>query len=179
MSDDRSITGGQELDAFLRTLPDNIQKNILRSGLRAGAKVYLNDLKQRIPVAPPNSESEQLYGDYEGALRDSARITAKVKDGVATASVKVGGKTKRGASVFYAHMVEFGTKPHKIKARRGRTLLFRGVFVKEIDHPGAKAQPFMRPSFDGTAGAAIEAVAAQIRKRLTKEGLTSPAPEGE
>lgn len=177
MSDDRNIAGGRELDAFLQSLSAKVERNILRSALRAGARVYAEGVKERVPVGPTSSENERLYGGYEGALRDSVRISAKAKGGEVSASVKVGGKAKRGADVFYAHMVEFGTKAHIIKAAEGRVLSIAGRSVSEVMHPGTKAQPFMRPTFDGDAGQALDAVGAQIRKRLTAEGINTPAPE--
>lgn len=179
MSNDQVIVGGRELDAFLQTLSEKVERNILRSAIRSGASVYAKGVKDRIPVGPTSSENEQLYGGYEGALRDSVRVTGKAKGGTVSASVKVGGKTRRGAQVFYAHMVEFGTKPHIIKPAKKKLLFFGGQSVAEVSHPGMKAQPFMRPAFDGDAAAAIDAVGKQIRKRLTAEGINSPAPDSE
>jgi len=61
---------------------------------------------------------------------------------------------------LYAHLVEFGTKPHMIKNTR---------------HPGAKAKPFMRPAFDKHSRGALrlfrrkawEQIAKQVRRKAS------------
>lgn len=177
MSDDQNISGGRELDAFLQTLSAKVEKNIMRSALAAGARVIAADVKQRAPVGPSSSENANLYGGYAGALRDSVRVSTKVgKDGRISAAVKVGGKGKKGANVFYAHMVEFGTRAHKISPQHTRALVIGGAVVSSVDHPGARHQPFVRPGFDSKASEAIAAIGMQIRKRLTAEGINT-APE--
>ncbi len=80
---------------------------------------------------------------------------------------------KKRNPVRYAHLVEFGTKPHKIKPQSGRTLrLGRNLFVRgSVNHPGVTAQPFLRPAFDGRVGAAKLAMAKAFRKSIAREVL--------
>lgn len=181
------IQGGAELDTFLQTLPGKMQKNVNRTGLRAGAAVLLPEVKQRIPVD-------------QGDLRNSARITSRAKGATVSASVKVG-----NTKAWYAHLVEYGTKPHYIKVsdedrgpgrgigRRGtagrretlasirtvnrRVLQIGANFVgPSVHHPGTKGQAFMRPAIDEKFPEVVAAVAAKIRERLTKQGLNSAPP---
>lgn len=153
---DANIAGGRELDELLQTLPAKLETNIMRSALRAGARVYLDQVKQNIPVK---------LGD----LRKSARITTrKDRSGQISASVKVGNR-----QAFYAQMVEFGTRAHSITAR---AMVVNGAVVRSVDHPGARPHPFMRPAADEKFNEAVSAVQMQIRKRLTKEGLNT-APQ--
>ncbi len=156
---DSSITGGRELDAFLQTLSVKVEKNIMRSALRAGANVFKDDVKANIPVE-------------SGDLRATVRVSTQAKSGTVTASLKVGGK-----KAFYWHFVEFGTAAHRIGPKNAKALALSGVVVGFVHHPGARPKPFMRPAFDNKAGAAIDAVATQIRARLTLEGINAPAPE--
>ena len=85
------IKGGKELDDFLKKLPAKLEKNIIRSALRAGAKEILVEAKARVPVGPTASENARLYGGYAGALRDSIRVTTRHKGIAVSASVKAGG----------------------------------------------------------------------------------------
>lgn len=53
----------------------------------------------------------------------------------------------------YAGYVEFGTKPHTIRPKRpGGVLAFdvggRTVFTKQVNHPGTRPQPYVRPAFE-------------------------------
>jgi len=154
-----NIVGGAALDALLQTLPANMEKNIMRTALRAGAAVMMAEVKQRIPVA-------------SGKLAASARITTKYSKGNVSASAKVGNSV-----AWYAHLVEFGTRAHLIKAKAPNTALrFGGQTVREVMHPGTQARPFMRPAADAGLTPAVAAVQAKIRQRLTKQGLNAPDP---
>lgn len=154
-----NISGGRELDAALASLSVKIEKNILRSALRAGGNEYKAEIKATVPVD-------------KGDLRRSVRVVTSAKRGTIYAKVKIGGK-----KAPHAHLVEFGTAAHKIAPKNAEALRFGGVTAAEVDHPGARAQPFARPAFDSKAGEALAAVAAQIRKRLTAEGINTPAPD--
>jgi HK97 gp10 family phage protein len=152
------IGGGRELDQLLQTLPAKIHKNILRAALRAGAAVVREEARNQVPVA-------------SGALRRSIRITTRAKRGETYASVKAGGPI-----AYYAHMVEFGTRPHRIEAPANSALNVEGSARREVDHPGSRARPFMRPAADAAFTPAIQAVQAKLRERLTERGLNVPAP---
>jgi len=168
-----SVNGLSELQAFLNQLPAKMEQNVMRGALRAGAAPILAAAKQLCPVGPPSAEGVRLYGHYQGALRDSIRMSVKAKKGRVTASVKAGGKTKRGADVWYAHLIEFtGAAPHVITAKKGGALGFAGGLYKKVNHPGMRAQPFLRPALDQQSQAAVQAAGEYIKKRLAeKHGL--------
>lgn len=155
-----NITGGAALDALLQSLPAKMETNVMRSALRAGAAVYLAQVKQNIPVR-------------DGDLRASARITTKKnRDGSVSASVKVGNR-----QAFYAQMVEFGTRPHVIAPRTGGGMQINGQFVGgAVEHPGSRPRPFMRPAADAQFTQAVAAVQKKVRDRLRAQGLDVPDP---
>lgn len=153
---DEVLAGGAELDDLLRTLPVKMHRNINRAALRSGAKVYLDEVKQRIP-------------EDSGQLKASARITTRAKGNEVSASVKVGNSV-----AWYAHLVEFQTRPHIIRATGNGAMRFGSVVTREVHHPGTRPQPFMRPTADAKLGEAVQAVRLTIRKRLTKQGLNVP-----
>jgi len=161
MADEEFIRGGRELGQFLQGLPVKVEKNILRAALRAGVNEFKAEIKQNVPVD-------------SGALRSSVKVSVKSKRGTVYAQVKVGGK-----KAPHAHLVEFGTKPHKIRAKKNHALAFGGAVIQEVDHPGAKPHPFVRPAFDSKSQAAIAATGNKIRERLTKEGIDVPAQESD
>lgn len=156
---DENIRGGRQLNELLQTLPTKVERNILRAALRAGAAVILPEVQSRIPAAT-------------GQLRASARITTRYRKGQVSASVKVG-----NFLAWYAHLVEFGTRPHTIRPKNpGGTLRFGGITTREVQHPGTRARPFMRPAADAATPEALTAVTRKIRERLTREGLNTPPP---
>ena len=172
-----TVKGLAALQAALDQLPAKIEANIMRGALRAGAKVMLDEAKRLAPVSEPSAENQRLYGGRVGLLRDSIRIKTKLKRGQVTASVVAGGKTKDGGQPFYARFVEYGTAAHVIMAGPGKYLPLGNGYLKSVQHPGARPQPFMRPALDMGTGAAVAAAADYIRQRLaTKHGIDVPAP---
>lgn len=92
------------------------------------ANFILTEMEVRVPVDT-------------GELRRSLAITV-LSDGV-----------RIGPNTPYAAYVEFGTRPHQIKPKSsGGTLAFtvngRKIYAKVVNHPGTKAQPFVRPAFE-------------------------------
>jgi len=171
------IQGGAELDKMLQTLPVKLEKNIMRAALAAGARVIMREAKALAPVGRPSNTNAREYGGYPGALRDSVRVTTRfTKDGQATASVKAGGRTKKGADVFYAHIVEYGARRHIIKPRAKRMQIGDNFVAGQVEHPGVRPRPFMRPAADTKMAEAVDVATAYIRKRLTKEGIDVPVP---
>jgi HK97 gp10 family phage protein len=137
------IEGIDEVRAALRALPEKLERNVVRGGLRAAAKIVADEAKRLVPVR-------------RGVLQKSIRISSRVKNGLVTVSVKAGGKGAR-----HAHLVELGTKPHLI----GR----RGFKVAAIRHPGAKPKPYMKPAFERKVRAAIDTFVDYVHRRLPKE----------
>lgn len=159
---DQTIGGGRELDDMLRTLAPKIHANIMRSALRAGANEFKKQAQATVPVDT-------------GELRRSLAVSTRSRGGTVTATLKA-----RGKIAPHAHLVEFGTKPHKIAPKGKKGALKIGInVVGAVSHPGSKPKPFFRPAFDSKASAAIQSTAAKIRERLTAEGLNTQAPEGE
>lgn len=146
------IKGADAIREAFSKIPDKLEARILRGAVRAATKPVLEEAKANAPVR-------------KGALRDSLRISTKSKRGEVRARV-VAGDNKKGG-VYYATMVEGGTKPHKIKASQ-KSLRVGGGFTRSVDHPGSKARPFMGPAIRDKAQAALEAAADYIRKRLDK-----------
>lgn len=156
---DTKVRGFTELEQALHMVPEKIERNIVRSGLRAGAKVIEDEVGRQVPVS-------------SGDLRESRRTSVRVKGGKVVAKVSVGGRGK--GAPFYPHMVEFGTAAHVIKAHNGKALGIGGGAVESVHHPGAKKHPFMRTAMDIASAAAVQAYADQVKRRLTKEGIDTP-----
>lgn len=164
------IKGLSELHKALQQLPAKIEGNIMRGALRAGAAVF-------------KAEALRLVPQDTGRLKDSIRTSVRLRNGRVEGTVKAGGRTSKKVvrqmgngrfrivyeNPWYAHLVEFGTAAHVIKPRRAKSLWSGQGWAKQVEHPGARPKPFLRPTFDGQHGAATDAVADYIRKRLPRE----------
>jgi hypothetical protein len=174
-----TMKGLSEALAALASLPENLERNILRGAVRAGAEEYAEGARE---------------GCRSAEVRATIKVSTRAEPGVVTAKVQT-----KGPGSYKAPWLEFGTDPHFISvdpeisggrtARRvnrlvedgktgvADTLVINGKPVgKTVEHPGAQDFPFMRPAADTRGPAAIAAVGNYIGARLTKEGLTTPAP---
>lgn len=172
---DIHVKGLADLQAFLDKLPAKMESNVMRGAMGAAAKPMKISAQERCPVGVPSSTGAKRYGLHTGSLRDSIRVSTKVKNGKVTASIKAGGKTKKAGDVWYAHIVEYtGARAHTITAKNRKGLSFGGLFFQSADHPGMRAKPFMRPALHTQAGNSVLAAGEYIKKRLaTKEGLNT------
>lgn len=150
------IEGLAELHKLLQELPAKIEANALRGGMRAGAKVIEAEAKRLAPVG----RDPETAGD----MRDSIRVSVRSRNGKVEATIKAGGK-----KAWYAHLVEFGTAAHLIRPKNRKSLFFASLAREQVNHPGAKKRPFMRPALDSKAQQSVQTLADYIRNRLPKE----------
>lgn len=175
------VKGLRELNSFLQQLPAKLEASVLRGALREGAKVVEEQVKANL----------QSNGSVDtGRLRDSIRVSARLKAGRVVAAVKAGGrsgkkkvlKTKSGRFVagyeeaYYAMWVEYGTAAHKILPRKpgGFLAIGNGVFVRGVEHPGARPKPFMRPALERKAQEAVVAAAEYMKRRISSKRIGLP-----
>ena len=87
-------------------------------------------------------------------IERNAKSSASVKTGHLRRSIstKMGDMeaTIHTSNLKYAPMVEFGTKPHIIRAKNKKALYWKGANhpVKSVRHPGGKAKPYLIPAFE-------------------------------
>lgn len=165
MASEVKITGLAELNKMLQQLPANIERNILRGGLRAGQKVF-----QQLALANISPVMDDL--------RRSLKIKTSGKNGVASAVLTAGDRF-----AYYAHWVEYGTasyyqgsgstvgSPYKIRARRKKALKMGDRSFTSIIHPGVKPAPYMRPAADSGMEQALFAVRDYLKLRIEKEAM--------
>lgn len=149
------IEGLADLHKLLQELPAKLEANVLRGGMRAGAKVIEQEARRLAPVGT---------GNGSGDLRASVRASVRSRNGKVEATIKAGGK-----KAWYARLVEFGTAAHLIRPKNRKSLFFAGLAREQVNHPGAKKKPFMRPALDSRAQQAMQTLADYLRNRLPKE----------
>lgn len=80
---------------------------------------------------------------------NSGKLKRSIKSGFSR--VKLEGQVK--ATQPYAHLVEFGTRPHKLTPKNKKVMKIddngmRRFTGRGIHHPGSKTRPFMVPAFE-------------------------------
>ena len=87
-------------------------------------------------------------------IERNAKSSASVKTGHLRRSIstKMGDMeaTIHTSNLKYAPMVEFGTRPHIRRAKNKKALYWKGAKhpVKQVNHPGSKAKPYLIPAFE-------------------------------
>lgn len=152
-----------------------VQKQILRKAVRAGAKAPREAAKQDAP---------KRLGVLGQSISVKIGTNKRDKSVYAVIGPRRGVRGQRptgtGAAGVrpskYAHLVEFGTRPHSLA--KGDKLARRKQAAKQTaagkKHPGAKANPFLERAYRQTAAAAkaamIAVIEAEIKKKLAKRG---------
>ena len=96
-----------------------------------------------------------------------ARISFKGKKATDARSKGVRAAFARPAN--YAHLVEFGTAEHWIRARKQGVLSFAGIITKVVRHPGSRPQPFMRSAFNASQRRALSVMGKKAWSGIAKE----------
>ncbi len=168
-----TVKGREQVRAFLNSIPEALEKKVLRGAARAGARVIAAEAKE----CSISSEVSQAV-KVSTRQTDPGRVVAKIQ--------------VKGDGAYIAPWLEYGTDPHFITVdesqRRGMgikrlnksvkdsegnaSLVIGGAFVgATVFHPGARPYPFLRPALDTKEGEAIAAAQSYITTRLAREGL--------
>ena len=112
---------------------DNVQKAIKKSAFNIESQAKKNLASNKSVVT--------------GHLRRS--ITTKMGDLEATIHT---------SNVKYAAIVEKGSKAHIIRPKNKKALYWKGAThpVKQVNHPGSKATPYLEPQFESEKDKFIE-----------------------
>ena len=117
--------------------------------------------------------SEKSRDNIQKAVKKSAfNIESQAKKNLASNKSVVTGHLRRSiatkmgdleatihtSNVKYAVIVEKGSKPHKIRAKNKKALYWKGAShpVKQVNHPGSKAKPYLEPAFESEKDKFIE-----------------------
>jgi HK97 gp10 family phage protein len=119
---------------------------------------------------------DEIKNDVRKVVKNSAfniERNAKSSASVKTGHLKRSISTKMGdmeaiihtSNLKYAPMVEFGTRPHIIRAKNKKALYWKGAShpVKQVSHPGSKAKPYLIPAFEKEKDQFLEKLKEVIR----------------
>ncbi|MBK7082354.1 MAG: HK97 gp10 family phage protein [Betaproteobacteria bacterium] len=170
------LQGFAELAAALKTLPDNIARNALRSAVAAGAAevrvaAKANALAMRDTGTLARSIYQKQIRELSSLQRQTFYVGARKGKNLQAGRTfgKQGSKTRTASmDAYYARWVEFGhfSRPSgggRIPRGAGRAAVTSSSAVHWIP-----PHPFLRPAFDSRKGAAIEAMARKLRDRLER-----------
>lgn len=128
------VVGREALNRRLRELAPKAEEAAAKAKLEV-AKEAASRIAAKAPVE---------FGDYKASIQGDYqrnRFGEKPIDGQQS-------KDPDATAIYAEHIwrwIEFGTAPHKIRAKIAPALVFRGkggiVVTDEVSHPGSRAQP--------------------------------------
>lgn len=176
-----SLIGDKELIAKLNGLGGKVYKKVVAQASRKAFAPVMKTAKQLAPVE--SGLLKKSIGVKQKKYPRAGRIVTIVGPRMGHAEevyvdTPMGPMKRRRDPVKYAHLVEFGTRPHSTSQgaenrirgdsdenRLGFTIAMQGG----DDHPGAKAQPFMRPAFDGNEPRAKSIMKQELAAGVVRE----------
>ena len=145
-----------DLSRIYRRLDTKTIQKMEVAGIRKGAQT----LRAAMRKLAPKRKS--------GLLHKNLIYTVQKEKGGAGVVAHIGPTYK----AFYASFIEHGAKKHIIKGRKGKRLAIAGGAYYQVEHPGVKPAPFIRPAFDNNvnkiADAYIDGVWAGIEKEFLR-----------
>ena len=126
-------------------------------------KINTSDLNRfSVEVASLSNKSKDRIKDVvkssafniESKAKRNISSNKSVKTGHLIRSISTDVKgleaTIHTSNLKYAPMVEFGTKAHIIRPKNKKALYWKGASrpVKQVNHPGSKAKPYLIPAFE-------------------------------
>ncbi len=162
------VTGYKQAQHNAKELVDKLHRGGMRGALTKAARLMTAAAKSRAPVGATGLLKKSLKQKVVTNTRKQS-VTAYVgpSNNVTGQVDRFGnGKITTVRPAKYAHLVEFGTAARGSYGRKGQT-----------SDPGNPPRPFMRPAYESTREAAINAykkelgpsiekTAAKIKKRL-------------
>lgn len=141
----------------------------MKSRAKVDANAFLSDLGRWADQSQRNLQ--RVVEEAAQEIRNDAVRRTPVDTGLLRAAWKVrptvrtpnGAWTEVSNSTPYAKAVEFGSRPHVIRLRKKSVLMNRKtgqVFGKQVNHPGNRPKPMLRP--------AVDAVLPRMRDKVRK-----------
>ena len=147
------VLGLQEVNKKLEQIPVKLQKKLIRQALRKGVNIFRDAARQVVP---------KKTGKLRRAIKSASAKSSKDQIGM-----KVGIDYKIAR---YGTVVEFGSRPHEIKAKKGKLLSNKSdIFGRSVKHPGQKPSLFMKSAYEGASGKAIKAFEDEMKTNFDLE----------
>jgi len=148
------VSGITETLSRLYALPENVGKRITPAVAKKAMALMLDAARSKCPVA-----TKATLNTTPGLLKASLDIKMKRYPRQNAVAVVIGARTDIKDPISgeipanIIHLVEYGTAPHMIGKK---------------EHPGAQAQPFLRPAFDESRYGVIMRFRGLLKERVDK-----------
>ena len=123
-----------------------------------------DEIKDNVRKVVKNSALNIEKNAKSNLTSNKSVVTGHLRRGIAT---KIGDMeaTIHTSNIKYASMVEKGTRAHIIRPKSKKALYWKGASrpVKQVNHPGSKAKPYLIPAFEKEKDQFLEKLKEVIR----------------
>ena len=155
--------GWDDAAVLLEKIPLLVRGKELESSIRKGLGLVRTRARQLVP-------QPGYPGDKPGlkALKDTIGVVLRRYRGGALIAGIVGPEYPAGA---HGHLVEAGTKPHRVTTRNAKALVSSDTFFgAAVNHPGADPRPFMEPAYQEVKPRIEPLIISSLQKAIVKHG---------
>lgn len=165
------VRGLRSAARALEGLERKARRRVCSAAVRAGNGVFIKEARRLAPYRT---------GQMRRQIRGSVKMQQASGTVVGTVQPRSTKKERRkGQKAHAAHLVVGGTKPHVIRARSADSLRFGRVYVEQVNHPGARANPFMERAANTAFRDAVKAFDKKYAERLDVEARKARASQGD
>lgn len=159
------LTGFRELEKALVKLGPKVSRSVTNKAMTAARKPVVKAIRGGAPKSDGDLK-KSIGHKAKTYKRNTTRLNII---GARSKTINRDGRRKNPA--LYAHLVEFGTKPHGIGSGKVLTLTTKshgrnaagqyattsssGFVTGPVSHPGSKPQPFMRKGWQKSKRTAL------------------------
>lgn len=150
-----------------------IQKKANLAGLREIAKPLKSDLQNSLPTDSGALRASIGYKTLSKRRMSQVGISDDNALEVGTTRKVTDKSGKNRYQTYKMRFLAYGTKPHRIKARRDKFLKLRGgQYARAVDHPGIKGRDYLRKVYDKYQGQMAGLFVKGAHAALAKHGVT-------
>jgi len=175
------VAGVNHAVAVLNGLERKTQKRILPKAVRAAGAPFLKAARRRAPKANRllSRSLALVMRRYSGSvLVVIGQEKTKRFDKAKTKIKRTGGISGRG-ELTPLHLVEEDVKPHAIRPRAARRLVFQAggktVYATEVHHPGRRGDHFVRAAAAASEAEGVRQFGVKLTLEVMKEAAASGA----
>lgn len=156
------VIGDKELLKKLDRLPPTLRNKVIRPAIQKQATVVAKAARKLIPLGdeePPkrNDGSERKH------LKRTIGTRIRTYRGTSQNITAIIGPTSYQAP--HKHLVHDGTRPHPVSIR---SKIDRNIITGWYQHPGAKANPFLKTALNSTKSEQLSVFTAALKSNLEK-----------
>lgn len=154
------LDGLKEINRKLEALGSKVANRVSKDSLREASKVIRKEMRSSAPKGKT------------GNLRKAIKYKVRGRKGNFTARI---GVTR---NIYYAYFIEYGTKAHRVptplvgarnKTKNKSKIVINGKVYSGANHPGIKANPFLRRSWESSKKRSFSVIKKTLWKRMLQE----------